>query len=239
MTARALELIATADVIVYDRLIPAAALARRPARRRADLRRQGGRRPVDAPGRDRAAAASSTARAGREVVRLKGGDPFVFGRGGEEAEALLRGRDPVRGRARGHRRRRGPRLRRDPGHPPRAGQRGRVRHRPRGPGQARVGARLGGARRASRARSSCTWACAGCRRSPQRLIAAGRAADEPAAVIERGTLPGQRVVAGTLATIACHRLGGGHPRARRSPCSARSRRSASGSPGSPRPRWPA
>ena len=53
-----------------------------------------------------------------------------------------------------------------------------------------------------RARSSSTWACAGCPRSPSGSWPHGRAAEEPAAVIERGTLPGQRVVAGTLADIA-------------------------------------
>ncbi len=89
MTARALELIATADVIIYDRLIPAAALAGRPGRGRAAVRRQGGRRPVGLTGRDRASAAGAR-RCGAAVVRLKGGDPFVFGRGGEEAETLRR-----------------------------------------------------------------------------------------------------------------------------------------------------
>src|SRR6187431_2169774 len=87
MTRRALELIASADAILYDRLIPAGALD--------------GARP-DAElvyvGKEPGAAALSQeetnellvelGRAGRRVVRLKGGDPFVFGRGGEEAEAL-------------------------------------------------------------------------------------------------------------------------------------------------------
>ena len=91
MTARALELIAAADVVLYDRLIPPGALdgpATTPssstwARRRATTRME--QAEIEALMVERA-------RAGRSVVRLKGGDPFVFGRGGEEAEALARGR---------------------------------------------------------------------------------------------------------------------------------------------------
>ena len=135
------------DVIVYDRLIPDSALDGARADAELHLRRQGGWRAVEAAGGDRARCWSSTAAPGAACVRLKGGDPFVFGRGGEEAEALRAGRHPIRGRARCHRRRGGAGVRRHPGHPPRRGQRGRVRHRSRGSGEARVRARLGGARR--------------------------------------------------------------------------------------------
>ena len=56
--------------------------------------------------------------------------------------------------------------------------------------------------RRSRGRSCSTWACASCERIASSLIDAGRPASEPAAVVERGTLPDQRTVTGTLATIA-------------------------------------
>jgi uroporphyrinogen III methyltransferase / synthase len=90
MSSRARELVASADVILHDRLIPAEALDG--ARADAELRyvgKEGG------AGGERSVPQSQTeelmierALAGRTVVRLKGGDPFVFGRGGEEAERL-------------------------------------------------------------------------------------------------------------------------------------------------------
>src|SRR5438105_6712174 len=87
ITRRALDLIAEADVILYDRLIPAGALDN--ARPDADLRYVGKRPGEPAVGQDEISRTLiELARAGRSVVRLKGGDPFVFGRGGEEAEAL-------------------------------------------------------------------------------------------------------------------------------------------------------
>ena len=87
MTARALELISQADVIFYDRLIPPDALAG--AREDAELIYVG-KMPgtVHNPQEEINRRIVEAAQAGRTVVRLKGGDPFVFGRGGEEAEEL-------------------------------------------------------------------------------------------------------------------------------------------------------
>jgi uroporphyrinogen III methyltransferase / synthase len=87
LTARALELIAQADVILYDHLIPAEALSHaRPAAELVDVGKVGGGEQV--PQATTTELLVEHARAGRTVVRLKGGDPFVFGRGGEEAQAL-------------------------------------------------------------------------------------------------------------------------------------------------------
>ena len=87
MTRRSLELIASADAILYDRLIPPGALDG--ARPDAELRYVGKEPGAAALSQEEInALLVELGRAGRRVVRLKGGDPFVFGRGGEEAEAL-------------------------------------------------------------------------------------------------------------------------------------------------------
>jgi uroporphyrin-III C-methyltransferase len=87
MTRRSLDLIATADAILYDRLIPPGALDGAGAD--AELRYVGKEPGAAAVTQEETnALLVELARAGKRVVRLKGGDPFVFGRGGEEAEAL-------------------------------------------------------------------------------------------------------------------------------------------------------
>ena len=94
LTLRALHALADADVVFYDELVTAAVLDR--ARRGAEQVFVGKRRGEAGIGQDeinrRLVAA---ARAGRRVVRLKGGDPFVFGRGGEELEYLRETGVPV------------------------------------------------------------------------------------------------------------------------------------------------
>ncbi|MGE5407000.1 MAG: uroporphyrinogen-III C-methyltransferase [Syntrophothermus sp.] len=200
MTARSLELIASADSVFYDRLIPPGALAG--AREDAELVYVGkvpgapsvpqeeiGRRMID------------SARAGRSVVRLKGGDPFVFGRGGEEGEALRAAGVPfevVPGVTAGVA------ATAYAGIP--------VTHRD----DASAVAFVTGHEDPAKAETALDWRALaafpgtlvfymGVRRLGENaaaLIAAGRDAEEPAAAIERGTWAGQRTVTATLGTIA-------------------------------------
>jgi uroporphyrinogen III methyltransferase / synthase len=227
LTARALELIARADVILYDRLIPEEALEG--ARADAELLfvgKEGGGESV--PQEQTEALMVQRAQAGQTVVRLKGGDPFVFGRGGEEALALRaagiefevvpgitagvaaaayagipvthRGLSTAVALVTGHTRADAP---------------GGARAGDRAPGGERAGDRApGGAQDDDE--TTLDWPALaafpgtlvfymGVRQLPgiaASLIDAGRSASEPAAVVERGTLPDQRVVVGTLATIA-------------------------------------
>lgn len=86
LTLRALQLLQQADVILYDRLVPAAVLER--ARRDAE-RVFVGKQPGNHTTQERInELLVHYARLGLRVARLKGGDPFIFGRGGEEIEVL-------------------------------------------------------------------------------------------------------------------------------------------------------
>jgi uroporphyrin-III C-methyltransferase/precorrin-2 dehydrogenase/sirohydrochlorin ferrochelatase len=94
LTLRALHALADADVVFYDELVTAPVLDR--ARRGAEQVFVGKRRGAPGMGQDEVNRRMvAAARAGRRVVRLKGGDPFVFGRGGEELEHLRRAGVPV------------------------------------------------------------------------------------------------------------------------------------------------
>ena len=200
LTARALELIASADVIVYDRLIPVTALdGARPDAELIYAGKEGGGPSVSQD--EIVARLLEYGASGREVVRLKGGDPFVFGRGGEEAERLRAAGIPfevVPGVTAGVA------ASAYAGIP--------VTHRD----AASAVAFVTGHEDPAKSESVLDWA--GLARFPgtlvvymgvrrleaiaHELIAGGRPGDEPAAVIQRGTLPDQRVVTGTLETIA-------------------------------------
>jgi uroporphyrinogen III methyltransferase / synthase len=197
LTVRALELIAAADVILYDRLIPGAALDG--ARADAELLfvgKQGDGQSV--PQERTEALMIERARAGKLVVRLKGGDPFVFGRGGEEALALRAAGVPfeiVPGVTAGV------------AAPAYAGI--PVTHRGLSRAVALITGRTGDETeldwRALAAFPGTLVFYMGASRLQQiaaSLIGAGRAAAEPAAVVESGTLAAQRTVLGTLETIA-------------------------------------
>jgi len=200
MTARSLELIAAADSILYDRLVPAAALAG--ARADAELRYVGKEPGEASVPQDRIHdELVARARRGLAVVRLKGGDPFVFGRGGEEAEALRAADvefEVVPGVTAGV------------AAPAYAGI--PVTHRD----DASAVAFVTGHEDPAKDETALDWEALA--RFPgtlvmymavknlpdiaARLIEAGREPGEPAAAIERGTLAGQRHVSATLGTLA-------------------------------------
>jgi uroporphyrinogen III methyltransferase/synthase len=200
MTARSLELIAAADVIVYDRLIPVSALAGAPAG--AELVNAG--KEGGGPSMPQAEIERLLLEHGRRagtVVRLKGGDPFVFGRGGEEAEALREAGiayEVVPGVTAGVA------AAAYAGIP--------VTHRE----LASAVAFLTGHEDPGKPESALDWTALaafpgtlvvymGVRQLSaiaERLIAGGRSPREPAALVMRGTFPDQRAAVGTLATIA-------------------------------------
>lgn len=200
MTARSLELVAAADSVFYDRLIPPGALAG--AREDAELVYVGKQPGVPSvPQEEIGERLIEAARAGRSVVRLKGGDPFVFGRGGEEAEAL---------RAAGIEFEVVPGVTAGVAASAYAGI--PVTHRD----DASAVAFVTGHEDPEKPESALDWEALarfpgtlvfymGVKRladNAAALIAAGRDAEEPAAAVERGTTAAQRTVSATLGTIA-------------------------------------
>jgi uroporphyrinogen III methyltransferase/synthase len=87
LTLRGAELLAQADLVLYDRLVPGGLLEYAPASARRVCVDEFAPRHADRAG-PVVQALIDAARQRLRVVRLKGGDPFLFGRGGEEAEAL-------------------------------------------------------------------------------------------------------------------------------------------------------
>ena len=200
LTARALELIASADVIVFDRLIPDTAL--QGARSDAELiyaGKEGGGPSMPQAEIERLILEHGAA--GKKVVRLKGGDPFVFGRGGEEAEALVAAGIPFEVV---------PAVTAGVAAAAYAGI--PVTHRD----LASAVAFLTGHENPDKPDSALDWPAIarfpgtlvfymGVKQLPSitaKLIDGGRSADEPAAIVEQGTLPQQRVVVATVGTLA-------------------------------------
>src|SRR5437764_4948295 len=93
LTLRGAELLGRADVVVYDGLVNLELLRLAPKSAEMIF---GGKRPKDRaiPQEELNALLIARAREGKCVVRLKGGDPYIFGRGGEEAEELANAHVP-------------------------------------------------------------------------------------------------------------------------------------------------
>jgi uroporphyrin-III C-methyltransferase len=190
ITVRGLELLRSCDVLVYDRLVAAELVAHAAGATRV--------------ARDTLSQVEVNevlvhhGRRGRDVVRLKGGDPFVFGRGGEEVEALLAAGVPheiVPG------------VSNLTAAPALAGipltHRGTAAQVTILTGTSGDGGDLDYERLAATPGTLVVFM--GLKRLEHiadQLILHGRDVDEPAAVISRQSLPDQRVVVGTLATIA-------------------------------------
>ena len=95
LTLHALNAVRQADVIVYDALVGPQILEwARPDAEKIYAGKRGGK--PSAKQADISLRLVELAQAGKRVLRLKGGDPFVFGRGGEEAQVLVRAGVPIR-----------------------------------------------------------------------------------------------------------------------------------------------
>nr|MBA3432456.1 uroporphyrinogen-III C-methyltransferase [Actinomycetota bacterium] len=200
ITRRALDLLRSCDVVLYDRLVAPELLDEAPPHARLVYAGKSPRGPgVDQASITRMLVAMGSS--GLKVVRLKGGDPFVFGRGGEEALALAAAGIPFEVV---------PGVTSAVAAPAYAGI--PVTHR----GIASSFAVLtghdgvGGDDSATRWRTLATgpdtlvllMGVGSLRRTSRRLIDAGRDPHQPAAVIEWASTPRQRTITGTLATIA-------------------------------------
>jgi uroporphyrin-III C-methyltransferase len=198
LTVRARRLLETADVVLHDKLPGPEIIESVPEERREDVgKRAGGERTAQEYTNDRLV---ELAREGKTVVRLKGGDPFVFGRGGEEMEHLVAG---------------GVDFEVVPGLPSPVA----------GPGVAGIPLThrdwassvsfVTGHEDPEKAESAVDWGALaatggtivvlmGVGKLPEytaALRAAGMAPDTPVALVERATWPDQRVAVGTLADI--------------------------------------
>ena len=197
LTLKGLEYLQTADVVVHDRLANEQLLAFAPTAEWIDVGKLPDHHPI--PQAQINSILIEKARQGKMVVRLKGGDPFVFGRGGEEAQALVEAGiafDVVPG------------VTSAVAVPAYAGipvtQRGLASSVAFITGHAAGSHPLEINWQALAEGVDTLVFLMGVRSLPQivtSLLEAGRSADTAVALIEQGTLPGQKVLTGTLATI--------------------------------------
>lgn len=199
LTVKGLDYLRRAEVLFYDHLVSAEILALAPpAAERVYVGKHRGQHAMDQEELCRRLCAA--VRAGRVVVRLKGGDPYVLGRGGEEVAALKREGLPFEVV---------PGITAAIAAAASTGIPVTQRHLSTGvtlvTGHEAAGkyerdvdwralARIG--------HTLCIYmGMKHLRRICAELIAGGRPADEPAAIVQWATLPAQRVVTGTLATL--------------------------------------
>ncbi|MBI4337903.1 MAG: uroporphyrinogen-III C-methyltransferase [Chloroflexi bacterium] len=199
ITVKGLRLLERAEAVVYDRLVGSRLLEHAPAKAHlVDVGKERGARRMSQE--EINTLLVRLAREGKRVVRLKGGDPFLFGRGGEEAESLAAAGIPFEVV---------PGVTSALAVPAYAGI--PVTHR----GVAASLAIVTGSEDPAKVSSQVDWGALakadtlvvlmGMETLPQvtkALVEAGRPVDTPAALIEWGTLPRQRTVTGTLADIA-------------------------------------
>lgn len=206
ITVRGAEVLGQSDAVVFDRLVSPELLSyARPDAERVYVGKEPGRSAT--PQEEISASLVTRALAGRTVVRLKGGDPFVFGRGGEEALACTRA---------------GVRFEVVPGvssavaAPAFAGipvtHRGVAQSFAVVTGSTAHGDEVDLARVATATDTLVILMAAGrLQETCATLVAAGRAALEPAAIVQWAATPEQRTVIGTLATLPRlareHRIG--------------------------------
>ncbi|KAF1691349.1 uroporphyrinogen-III C-methyltransferase [Pseudoxanthomonas koreensis] len=198
LTLHALRALEAAEVVLHDRLVGAGVLAlANPAALRVETGKSAGDHST--PQQDIHALMLEHARAGRRVVRLKGGDPFVFGRGGEELEFL---------RAHGIPYRVVPGITAAVACAAYAGI--PLTHRDHAQSVRLLTAHCRDsvdvldwdALAQERQTLAVYMGVAGLERLRERLLAAGRAPSTPFALVENGSRPEQRVITGTLDDLA-------------------------------------
>jgi uroporphyrinogen III methyltransferase/synthase len=199
VTLRAVECLQRADVVVADRLVAPEIVARHVPATAEVITRPARRDGLDQEEINQLLV--ERGRRGQVVVRLKGGDPFVFGRGGEEAEALVDAGIPFLVV---------PGVTAAVAAPAYAGipltHRGLAGAVAFATGHETDDKATGGIAWTELSRSAATlvlyMSVSKLDVVMERLVAAGRAATEPVALVERGTTSRQRVVVGTIGDIA-------------------------------------